>query len=134
MGSPAVPLKGARFEIADFDQIKPEKCPCGPSRRAFVDHDGSMSLHRVEIRDEDKPHRHQTDELYIILECGPNAAMMINYQRYPVKAGQAVKIKGNTWHCADRGEDPMVVLVVVATGHGSPQATMEFPEPAKPTT
>lgn len=119
-------VKDAGFEIADFDQIIPELCPCGPSRRAFVDRDGTMSLHRVEIVDEDKPHRHQTDELYIILKCGDSAAMMLNHRRYPVRPGMAIKIRGGTWHCADRGGEPMTVLVVVATGHGSPESVMQI--------
>lgn len=124
MGSGTIKQKG--FEIVDFDEIAPEMCPCGPSRRAFVDGDGTMSLHRVEIQGEDKPHKHDTDELYIILSCGSDAAMMLNGDRYPIKQGQAVKIKGGTMHCADRGSKPMMVLVVVATGHGSPESKMTF--------
>ena len=118
--------KAAGFEIADFDAIEPGECPCGSSRRAFVDGDGSMSLHQLQIRNEDKPHRHDTDEIYYIVACGPDAAMWLQGVRYPVKPGQAIKIKGGTMHCADRGKELMTVLVVVATGHGSPEATMHF--------
>lgn len=126
--SVGVAVNGAGFEIAYFKDIAPQTCPCGPSRRAFVDGDGSMSIHRVEIRDQDREHRHVTDEIYYVLACGPDASMILNGKRYAVRPGAAVKIKGGTWHCADKGGDePMVVLVVVATGHGSPQATMEFP-------
>lgn len=119
-------IRGEGFEIADFDEIDAEMCPCGPSRRAFVDGDGSMSLHRVEIQGEDRPHKHDTDELYLIISCGHDAAMILDGTRCPVKPGQAVKIRGGIMHCADRGTEPMVVFVVVATGHGSPAAKMTF--------
>lgn len=118
--------KAAGFEIADFNEIEPEECPCGPSRRAFVDRDGSMSLHQLQIQNEDKPHRHDTDEIYYIVACGPNAGMWLDGARYAVRSGQAIKIKGGIMHCADRGDEPMTVLVVVATGHGSPEAKMCF--------
>jgi len=119
------------FAIADFDHIEPDMCPCGPSRRAFVDGDGTPSLHRVEIQKQDQPHRHQTGEIYYILSCGPNAAMMLDGKRHPVLPGIAIKIRGGVMHCADRGgEETMVVLVYVDTGHGSPETKMEFPPEA----
>jgi mannose-6-phosphate isomerase-like protein (cupin superfamily) len=127
MNSLAVPVKGDGFEIADYGLIKPEMCPCGPSRRAFVDRDGTESLHFVRIQKQDKPHRHKTREIYFILECGPNAAMIINGKRYPVTKNMPIKIGSNVWHCADRGGDEeMAVLVYVQTGHDSPEAKMEL--------
>ena len=85
-----------------------------------------MSIHRVEISGKDQPHRHDTNEIYYILDCGPQAAMWLDDARYAVKPGDVVKIKGRIMHCAESGDQPMTVLVVVATGHGSPEATMHF--------
>ena len=87
-------VKEDGFEIVNFGDISPAMCPCGQSWRAFVDGDGSMSLHKVEIQSEDKPHKHETDEIYFIILCGDDAAMILDGKRYPIEQGQAVKIKG----------------------------------------
>lgn len=123
---PSLAVKGEGFEVVDFNEIPPVECLCGGSQRALVDDDGSPSLHLVVIANEDKPHRHETGEIYYFLRCGSGAAMILDGQRYPVRSGMAVKIRSNVMHCADNGGELMKVLVYVATGHGSPEAKMSF--------
>ena len=48
------------YFVADFDEIKGTPCPCGQSKRAFVqDGNGVASMHVVEISKESRPHYHK---------------------------------------------------------------------------
>jgi mannose-6-phosphate isomerase-like protein (cupin superfamily) len=121
-------VRGEGFEVVCFGGIAPADCPCGNSKRAFVRDDGSPSLHKVINDGEDRPHRHKTVEIYYVLECGPNAAMILDGKHCPVAPGVAVRIESDVLHGMDNGGERMKVLVYVATGHGSPEAQMSFEE------
>ncbi len=58
------------YVIAKLKEINEVDCPCGKSKRAFVDQpDKVVSLHRVEIkRDSEKHYHKKTTEVYYILE------------------------------------------------------------------
>ena len=57
-----------RYQIEHLDDISLADCPCGRTRRAFVDDvDRAASMHVVEICVGAKTHK-QTTELYYILD------------------------------------------------------------------
>jgi len=58
------------YIIAQLDDIPAADCPCGQSRRAFVDNDNATaSLHVVDIKKDARTHYHkETTETYLILE------------------------------------------------------------------
>lgn len=60
----------ANYEIAELDQLKAVKCPCGWSHRAFVLPDNPVaSVHLVEITADARPHYHRKlTEIYLIIE------------------------------------------------------------------
>lgn len=82
-----------RFAIARPADLPPLACPCGETRRAFVDDaDGVASLHIVDIDADSRTHYHKRlTEIYYILEG--EGQMELDGQRYPVKPGDAILIK-----------------------------------------
>src|SRR5438046_6861072 len=101
----------ARDAVADLAVIPPVPCPCGWSRRAFLDLPGGQaSLHRVDIAVDAKTHFHKRlTEIYYVLECDARAALELDGERVPVHAGMSVYIPPYTWH---RAVGKMKVLVV----------------------
>ena len=60
--------------IAQLDELKPVECPCGLSRRAFINKENSAAtLHIVDTKEEAQPHYHKKlTEIYLVLEgSGP---------------------------------------------------------------
>ena len=90
----------ARFEIVDTNQIEGVPCPCGVTRRAFVDDvDKVASLHVVEIHEEGKTHYHKKlTEIYFVLEG--KGLMELDGRQFPVQAGSAILIKPGCRHRA----------------------------------
>jgi quercetin dioxygenase-like cupin family protein len=97
-----------RFAIARPAEIEPVDCPCGATRRAFVDDpDGVASLHLVEISADAKAHYHKRlTEIYYILEG--EGAMELDGERHPVRPGNAILIKPL---CRHRAVGKLRVLV-----------------------
>ncbi|MFO0807774.1 MAG: cupin domain-containing protein [Gemmataceae bacterium] len=97
--------------VADFTTIPPTPCPCGQSRRAFLDvPNGVMSLHRVEIATDARTHFHKRlTEVYYFLDCAADAKMELNGELVPVKPGTSVYIPPYTRH---RAVGKMTVLVM----------------------
>ncbi len=62
--------KNKRYVFADTGQIAPQECPCGLTRRAFVeDPEKIASLHVVEVDHDAVMHYHKKmTELYYVLE------------------------------------------------------------------
>ena len=58
------------FSITQLDEVPPQSCPCGSTRRAFVDGPAkAASLHLVEIHQDSRTHYHRrTTEIYLVLE------------------------------------------------------------------
>jgi len=100
------------FEIVDVDTLPGTPCPCGVSRRAFLQPGNTVaSAHRVDIAVDAKAHYHKRQtEIYYFLECGPDAQMELNGELYPVKPGLAVMIRPGTRH---RAVGKMKILNVV---------------------
>lgn len=58
------------YMFAQLDEIEPVKCPCGESRRAFVDPNNPTStLHLLQVREDAQAHYHKKlTETYLVLE------------------------------------------------------------------
>ena len=104
-------LTTSRYAVADLAAIAPVACPCGWSRRAFLEVSGGRaSLHRVDVSVDAKTHFHKRlTEIYYVLECEPGAAMELDGERVPVHTGMSVYIPPYTRH---RAVGRMKVLVV----------------------
>lgn len=89
-----------KFEITRVGDLAPVACPCGTTRRAFVDDpDRVASLHVVEISVDARTHYHKRlTEIYYILEG--EGELELDGELYPVKPGDAVLIKPGCQHRA----------------------------------
>lgn len=112
MNMPASQATHAGWEIADFSQIPGTNCPCGVSRRAFMDvEDFPGTIHRVEISVDAQLHYHKRlTETYVFLHCEPDARMQLDDQIIPVHAGMCILIRPGTRH---RAIGRMTVLNIV---------------------
>lgn len=104
-----------RYQITRIDGIDPVACPCGKTRRAFVDDpDKVASLHVVEITHESRTHYHKRlTELYFVLEG--EGVIELDGDTFPVSAGVSILIKPGCRHRAIPSEDsdrPLRVLNV----------------------
>src|SRR5881392_266393 len=81
------------FQIARPTDQQGIKCPCGESRRAFVDDvDGVASLHIVDISIDARTHYHKKlTEIYFILEGSGH--MELDGEMIPVRPMMAIMIK-----------------------------------------
>lgn len=88
------------FQIAQLDQIPPERCPCGFTRRAFADAPGNVaSLHVVDIEGDSRVHYHKRmTEIYLVLDG--EGEMELDGKRVPVKPMTAIYIKPGCRHRA----------------------------------
>ncbi|MEM8946249.1 MAG: cupin domain-containing protein [Planctomycetota bacterium] len=93
-------MEPPRFVIQRVDQMEPMACPCGSTRRAFLDDpDRIASLHIVESDGTARTHYHkQTTELYYFLEG--TGVMELDGQRFDVEPGTSVMIKAGCRHRA----------------------------------
>lgn len=82
-----------RYKITHVDEISPVPCPCGSTRRAFVeDSDKIASLHLVNTDGEARTHYHKRlTEIYYILEG--EGRMELDGKSYDVRPGSTVLIK-----------------------------------------
>lgn len=89
-----------RFKIARPSELPAIECPCGETRRAFLDDsDGVASLHIVEISSDARTHYHKKlTEIYYILEGA--GEMELDGERHAVHPGDAVLIKPGCRHRA----------------------------------
>jgi len=103
------PKGGRRFTVAQLDEIPPQPCPCGLTRRAFTeDADGIASMHLVDISEDAKTHYHKRlAEIYFIREG--KGALELDGERVPVRPGTAVLIKPG---CRHRAVGKLKVMVV----------------------
>jgi len=99
----------AGYEVVHFDTLSPLSCPCGTTRRAFVDtSDAPASLHRVTIDNQARTHYHkQLTEIYYILEG--EGVMELDGESVPVKPGSSILIRPG---CRHRAVGDMVILNV----------------------
>src|SRR5262245_46019658 len=101
-----------RARVVELAVLAPVRCPCGWARRAFADVPGApLSVHRVEILEDARTHYHKEHtETYYVLECADGAAIELDGELVPVKAGVAVMISPGVRH---RAVGRMTILNVV---------------------
>jgi mannose-6-phosphate isomerase-like protein (cupin superfamily) len=89
-----------RYQIATPAELPPIACPCGETRRAFVDDpDGIASLNVVHISTDSQAHYHKRlTEIYYILEG--HGEMELDGELHPVHPGVAILIKPGCRHRA----------------------------------
>ncbi len=82
-----------KYQITRLTDVEAVACPCGNSRRAFVDDpDQVASIHLVDISEDAATHYHKTlTEIYYILEG--EGEMELDGERHPVQPGDTILIK-----------------------------------------
>ena len=90
----------ANYEIVNFSEMEPVKCPCGLTRRAFVGPDNPVAtIHMVDIQADSKVHYHKKlTEIYLILEG--EGFMELDGKQVPVRPLTAIFIKPGCRHRA----------------------------------
>ncbi len=88
------------YSVVDLNGVEPVECPCGLTRRAFLDDvDGTASMHLVEIKKDAATHFHKRlTEIYYILEG--TGVLELDGERLPVRPGMAILIKPGCRHRA----------------------------------
>lgn len=86
-------IRSEHYQIARPADLAPISCPCGESRRAFLDDpDRVASLHVVDVTADAHTHFHKrTTEIYYILEG--TGEIELDGQRHAVAPGDAILIK-----------------------------------------
>ena len=89
-----------RWKVADLDSISPVICPCGSTKRAFVDDPGKVaSIHLVDIKRDSEAHYHKRlTEIYLVLEG--EGHMELDGEQIPLKPMTALLIKPGCRHRA----------------------------------
>ena len=89
-----------KFTVVNMSAVAAVDCPCGQSKRAFVDDpDGVASLHVVDIKRDARKHYHKNlTELYYVLEG--TGEMELDDQTIQVGPGMAILIKPGCRHRA----------------------------------
>ncbi len=82
-----------KFAITRVADLPPVACPCGTTRRAFVDDpDRVASLHVVDVSVDARTHYHKRlTEIYYILEG--EGEMELDGERYPVRPGDSIRVE-----------------------------------------
>ena len=90
----------ANYVICQLDQIPSELCPCGVTRRAFVESEENVaSLHLVDIQEDSRSHYHKKmTEIYLVLKG--RGQMELDGALLPVKPMTAIYIKPGCRHRA----------------------------------
>jgi len=98
-------------QIVDLTAIEPVVCPCGLARRAFADFDEFPgTLHLTEIHETALAHCHaHHTEIYVILECEPDAAIELDGVQTPIFPLMSIAIPPGVVH---RAIGKMRVLIV----------------------
>lgn len=88
------------YTLVHFADIPGVACPCGTSRRAYIEEsDREVSFHVVEIKIDAAIHYHKEHaEIYYILEG--EGALELNGELVPVKAGDSCLIRPGCRHRA----------------------------------
>lgn len=100
------------YRIVEFDQLPVQACPCGTTQRALYDApDYPGTIHLTRISEDAQTHYHKRlTETYYFIECGPGAAMQLDGETVPVRAGMCVMIPPGVRH---RAIGKMTILNIV---------------------
>jgi len=90
----------ANYAIAHLNDLPPQPCPCGTTRRAFVTPDNPVaSIHLVEIKTDARTHYHKKlTEIYLVLEG--EGHMELDGVLHPVRPMTTILIKPGCRHRA----------------------------------
>jgi quercetin dioxygenase-like cupin family protein len=90
----------ANYSIAQLDVLASVPCPCGLTRRAFVDEtDKTASVHLVDISVDARVHFHKKmTEIYTVLQG--EGFIELDGEKIPVKPMSVIKIKPGCRHRA----------------------------------
>ena len=103
---------GEKFQISRLSELEPAACPCGQSRRAFMNDENTVaSMHLVEIKRDSELHYHKKmTELYYVLEG--EGHIELDGQIHPLAPCTAVLIQPGCRHRAV-GENLKILNVPV---------------------
>ena len=89
-----------QYRFQQMDQMSPIQCPCGLTRRAFIDDPAqTASLHLLDVQVNAQVHYHKKiTEIYFILEG--EGHMELDGTRVPVQPFSAILIKPGCRHRA----------------------------------
>jgi len=92
------PMKN--YLLAQLDEIEPQRCPCGFTKRAFaVPENETATIHLVDIQEDARTHYHKKlTEIYLILEG--EGHMELDGELIPVKPMSSILIKPGCRHRA----------------------------------
>jgi mannose-6-phosphate isomerase-like protein (cupin superfamily) len=101
------------YSVLQLDQVPPVRCPCGFTRRGFIDLPGTAaSLHLVDIAKDSQTHYHKrTTEIYLVLEG--SGEMELDGQRHRVEPMTAIYINPGCRHRAI-GKLKIVIIPIPA--------------------
>ncbi len=96
----SIALSVSNYLLAQLDEIEPQRCSCGFSRRAFATPDNALAtLHVVDIEEDARTHYHKKlTEIYLILEG--EGHMELDGTMIPVKPMTSIMIKPGCRHRA----------------------------------
>lgn len=105
------PFVTSRPDVVDLTTLPPTLCPCGIARRAFADRDEFPgTLHLTEITRDAQTHYHRDHtEVYVVLDCEPDAAIELDGVITLVAVNTAILIPPGVRH---RGIGKMTVMIV----------------------
>jgi len=89
------------YLVAQLNEVPPQNCPCGFTRRAFADspEPTAASIHLVDIREDARTHYHKkTTEIYVVLEG--KGQMELDDKLVPLEPMTAVYIRPGCRHRA----------------------------------
>src|SRR4030095_16179826 len=88
------------YMIAQLDELRATRCPCGFTRRAFNDIEDSVaSMHVVDIQKDARTHYHKKmTEIYLVLEGEGQSEL--DGKLFPVKPMTAIYIRPGCRHRA----------------------------------
>lgn len=97
--------------VVDLTALPGVPCPCGIARRAFADQDEFPgTVHLTEISADAREHYHKEHtEIYVILACQPDAAIVLDGRKIPVSPHHAILIPPGVRH---RAVGKMTVLIL----------------------
>jgi mannose-6-phosphate isomerase-like protein (cupin superfamily) len=89
-----------RYQIARLQDTPEAACPCGVTRRAFMNAENDVaSLHVVTIKADSETHYHKRmTEIYYVLEG--EGAIELDGDSFPISPGTSVLIKPGCRHRA----------------------------------